>query len=134
MYCIDASVIISAQLPHERHHTKSRDFLEQLAVKEMRIFLPEILIPEITSGLFRVTGKINFVSEYTASLRAIPNFSFVPIDSHLSNLASWIILKTGLKGADSLYTAVAFYFGLTLITLDRIQLRKSNIIVNARTP
>lgn len=134
MYCVDASVIISAQLPHERHYTRSRDFLEQLAIKEMRIFLPEILIPEITSGLFRVTGNRDFVSDYTASLRAIPNFSFIPIDSHLADLASWIILKTGLKGADSLYTAVAFYFGLTLITLDRAQLQKSNVIVNVKTP
>lgn len=49
MYCLDASVIVSSQLKKEPFHNRSRKLLNQIKNKNIRIFLPEIAIPEITS-------------------------------------------------------------------------------------
>ena len=96
--------------------------------------MPEISIAEIASGLFRVTKNSGFVNEFIDSLRAIPNFSFVPIDSRMSSLAVEVITKTNLKGADSLYVSLALDYHLTLITLDKEQLVKSQKIISVREP
>jgi predicted nucleic acid-binding protein len=56
MFCIDASVIISAASPKEPYFSQSKDFLAQIREKDLKVFLPEIIIPEITSGLFRAIG------------------------------------------------------------------------------
>jgi predicted nucleic acid-binding protein len=46
MYCIDASVIINSQLKREPHHNQSKAFLIMVEEKNLRVFLPEIIIPE----------------------------------------------------------------------------------------
>ncbi|MBI3335622.1 MAG: PIN domain-containing protein [Candidatus Portnoybacteria bacterium] len=102
--------------------------------REERVFLPEIVIPEVASGLFRATKDGDFVSRYLRSLRSVPNFSFVAIDSHLADLAVWLITKTGLRGADAMYAALAFYYELILITLDKEQLEKAKKIIEVRLP
>ena len=134
MYCIDASVIVSSQLPEEIYFNQSRAFLEKIAKSGEKVFLPEIVIPEITSGLFREVKNTSFILEYTQTLRGIPNFLFIPIDSHLADLSSWVITKTGLRAADALYVGLAFYYKLILITLDKDQLNKSNKLIEAKFP
>lgn len=134
MYCIDASVFVSAQLPFEHLSKESNTFLRSIEKKGERVFLPEILIPEIASALFRVTNDGVFVSRYIKSLRSVPNFSYVSLDSHLADLAGWLITKTGLRGADAIYVGLAFYYNLTLITLDKDQIKKSRSFVEANIP
>lgn len=134
MHCLDASVIINAQRPSEPYSKQSKDFLEEIKQKKLKVFLPEITIPEITSGLLRGTRNPKIAYEFAVVLRIVPNFSFVPVDTHLANLASWIISKTGLKSADAIYVALTFDYNLTLITLDLDQLNKGKKFVKVRKP
>lgn len=92
MYCLDASVIVNAQRPKEPYSSKSRAFLELVREENLKIFLPEIVIPEITSALARATKDPKTAYGFSMALRMLPNFSFVPIDNHLANLAAWIII------------------------------------------
>jgi predicted nucleic acid-binding protein len=134
MYCLDASVIVNSQRPKEPYFSKSKAFLDLLKNKNLKAFLPEIAIPEITSAIFRATKNPRIAYEFTMALREVPNFSFVPIDNHLANLAAWIISKTGLKGSDSIYVALAFDYNLELITLDKEQLEKSKKFIRVKRP
>lgn len=134
MFCLDASVIINAVRPKESYHLKSKAFLDKVREEKTKIFLPEITIPEITSGLFRATKNPKIAQEFVIALRMLPNFSFVSIDSKLANLASWIICKTDLKSADAIYVALAFDYNLELITLDTEQLEKGKKIIKTRRP
>lgn len=134
MYCIDASVLVNSQLEREPYYTQSKAFLMMVEEKNLKVFLPEIVIPEITSGIFRATRDENFTSQFTRNLRSIPNFSFVSIDGRLANLASWIICKTNLKGVDAIYVALVFDYNLELITLDKEQLEKGKGFIKARRP
>jgi len=134
MYCIDASVIVNAQLPKEPYSSESKAVLDLIKQRNMKVFLPEVVIPEITSALTRATKDPKIAYEFAMSLRDLSNFSFVPVDSHLANLAAWIISKTNLKGADAIYVALAFDYNLELITLDREQLEKSKKLIKVRKP
>lgn len=134
MFCIDASVIICAASPKEPYFSKCKDFLTQIRERDVKVFLPEIIIPEITSGLFRATGDSIVAYELALSFRNVPNFSFVTVDRKLADLASWVICKTGLRGADAIYVALASDYNLELITLDKEQLEKSKKLVKVRKP
>lgn len=134
MYCIDSSVIVNSLMEKEPYFNQSKTFLTMVEEKRLKTFLPEIVIPEITSGILRSTKDENFAFQFAKNLRAISNFSFVPIDTKLANLASWVICKTGLKSADAIYIALAFDYNLELITLDKEQLEKGKKLVKVRRP
>ena len=134
MYCIDASVIVNSLMEKEPYCSQSKAFLNMVQEKSIKTFLPEIVIPEITSGVFRATKDENFAFQFTKNLRLIPNFSFVPIDTKLADLASLVICKTGLKGTDAIYVALAFDYNLELITLDKEQLEKGKKLIKVRRP
>lgn len=134
MYCIDASVILSAARGTESASKRSRLFLDALKVNQEKVFLPHIALPEIASGLMRATGDAPFTASFVEALRDVPNFSFVAVDSDLSNTAVHVILKTSLRGADALYVALTLEYGLTLITLDREQLKRGADLVSVREP
>lgn len=104
MYCLDASVIINAARANEPNFFQSGTFLNKIREKELKIFLPEIIIPEITSGLFRATKNSKIAYELALSLRSVPNFSFVSIDN------------------------------LELITLDKEQLEKGKKLIKVNRP
>jgi predicted nucleic acid-binding protein len=134
MYCLDASVIVNAQLPREPYSSKSKAILDLIKQRNLKVFLPEIVIPEITSALTRAIKDSKIAYEFSMSLRSLPNFSFVPVDSHLANLASWIISKTNLKGTDAIYVALAYDYNFELITLNNEQLEKGKKLVKVRKP
>lgn len=134
MFCIDASVIISAARGGEPHSDRSKAFLDDVRRDQLKAFLPEIAIVEVASGLFRATKDAAFSTAFVQSLRAIPNFSFVVMDSRLTDRAVEVIGQTGLRSADALYVALAFDYGLTLITLDREQRTKSRSLISVREP
>ena len=134
MYCIDASVILSAIRPKELFSVKSQFFLGKLKADGLKVFCPEIIIPEITSGLFRATKDAKISYDFSLIMRGLPNFSFVAVDSRLADLAAWIVTETGLRGADAIYVALAYDYQLELITLDKEQLQKGKKVIKTRTP
>ena len=134
MFCIDASVIISAAHDTEIYSEASQEFLSRLREEKLKAFLPELVMPEIASGLLRATKNVKFAYEFVDSLRAIPNFAFVPLDRTLSDAAVNVIIATGLKGADAVYVALALNYNLTLVTLDKDQLLRSRNLIAVRKP
>jgi predicted nucleic acid-binding protein len=134
MYCLDASVIVSSQLKKEVFYFQSKRFLERVKREKIKIFLPEIVIPEIISGVFRGTQNKKLTLEFVSLLRELPNFLFIPVDAKLSNLAGSIITETGLKANDAIYVALAYDYDLELITLDKDQLEKGKKFVKTRMP
>lgn len=134
MFCIDASVIISAARGTEVGSKSSQSFLELEKRENMKVFLPEIAIVEVASALVRATARADFAVAFSHSLKAIPNFSFVAVDNRLAGLAVDVVGKTGLRAADAVYVALAFEYHLTLITLDNEQISKAQGLIAARMP
>ncbi len=134
MYCVDASVLLSAARGTERYSAQSRAFFDDVRGNRRQIFLPEIALGELASGLFRATDDASYVREYLSTLSALPNISFVAIDRNLSALSIDIILGTKLRAADALYVALALDYRLTLVSLDREQLQKAERFIAVQEP
>lgn len=134
MFCIDASVIISAKREIEPESARSKNFLDNIERGRHNVFFPEIIITEVAFGLFRATKDVDFTKTFITAMRKVPNFIFMPVDSRLTGTATEIICETGLRSADAMYVALAHEYHLTLVTLDREQLKKGGTIVPARLP
>lgn len=134
MYCVDASVVVSAARGGEPDSERSRTFWHRIAAERTPAFLPELAIAEIGWGLFHTTKRTDFVREFVYSLRAVPNLVFIPVDNRLVNRALEVIIATNLKSADAIYTALAIEYGLTLVTIDRVQLIRSKKVVPVTLP
>ena len=58
----------------------------------------------------------------------------VPLDARLADQASKLAAKHGLRGADSIYAAVANTYNCTLISLDNEHLTRLTGIITVQTP
>ncbi|MBI3051839.1 type II toxin-antitoxin system VapC family toxin [Candidatus Woesearchaeota archaeon] len=134
MYCLDASVITNSVIEREEYHKDSKALLLKIRNENIPVVLPEIIVPEVASALSRGTGNAKLSLQFAAEIRKIPNFVFIPIDAEISNLAAKIAAENQMRGADSIYTAIALVFNVRLVTLDTEQLKKSKSSVNSATP
>ncbi len=134
MFCIDASVLISAARGTEPSSEQSQKFLKNVREERHNVFLPAIVLPEVASGLMRATKRPDVVEDFILALRAIPNFVFVPIDDRIASRAVDIITATALRSADALYVALSIEYKLVLITLDREQMEKGRRFIEIRLP
>lgn len=134
MFCIDASVIISAARGTEVGSKSSLAFLEVVKRENSKVFFPEIAVVEVASALVRATARADFAVEFSRTLKMIPNFSFVSVDSWLAGLAVDVVGKTGLRAADAIYVALAIDYHLTLVTLDAEQISRAQKLIAVGTP
>ena len=134
MYCLDASVILNSFFPKEIHHQYSSKLLKTIHSDGINIYLPEIILPEISSAIARGTNDSILAIEFIEQLMAVPTFNFIPIDREISFIAAELAAKYRLRGADSIYVATSKYFDVPLITLDQHQKEKANQCINVFTP
>ena len=133
MLVIDSSLIVSSFLSEEREHKKAKEFLENLIRKGETVLLPEILLPEVASAIARGTKRSDLALSFCRELRKFPNFIFVPVDESIAEFSIEVASKYFLRGADSIYVAIALKYGISLATLDKDKKKKGSKIVNIVT-
>ena len=129
MKVLDASLIASSFLEKEKWHKEAKLFLERLISRGETIILPELILPEVASAISRGTKNPDYAIGFCKELRRLPNFIFVPVDESLSDIAVEIASKYFLKGADSIYVALAYRYNAELVTLDQKQSDKASKLV-----
>ena len=134
MFTIDASVWVNSFDQRESGHEQSRQFLERVARMETPIFLPNLVCVEVAGAVSRTRRNPAQAQAFVFAMRQLPNVTFIPLDSALAEQASRLAAEYGLRGADSIYAAVALEFGCTLISLDHEHLTGLAGIVTVRTP
>ena len=134
MYCVDASVIVSAALGSEHHSERSRMFFTQALEANAKFLVPEFTVPEIASATLRATQKKLAVYHFIKFFRNLDQFLFVSVERLLSDRATGIVLETGLRPGDALYVALAASYGIPLVTLDKEQLEKGRRVAEVREP
>ncbi len=133
MYCLDASVLTNSFIEGEENYEFSKRLMEKIRKNAVLVFLPEIVLPEVASAISR-GYDYKTALEFVKELRQIPNFTFIPIDAELSNLAEKFAAENKLRGCDALYVAVAFSFNVKLITLDTQQKERAKDLIEVLTP
>lgn len=134
MYVIDASVYVADARPQEPHHAEARALLAQIATESRVVYLPVIVLAEVASAISRGTGRPTLARRWTATLRRVPHFQFVPVDDALGRLAAELAAQQQLRGCDAVYVALAQQRDAALITLDRQQRERVPPDVVARMP
>src|SRR5215210_7355863 len=133
-YTIDASVFISAARMEEADHLVSVDFLGQLQRQQPMVFSPSIILAECSAAIARRTGNPIAAQDLVLVIKNFVGMNLVQVSVPIAERAAQIAAAQRLRGADSIYVAVAEESGATLITWDKDMLQRSPAVITTITP
>lgn len=116
---IDASVWVSSSRSDERGYDASLAFIHHVRQKHVEVFCPWLVLAECASAIFRATDSLDVVDQLLSRIERFPGLTLVNVDEKLAHEAVNIIAKSGLRGADSIYAALARIYGATVVAWDK---------------
>ena len=131
---VDASVWVSRCVPRDEHHRPSRRWLAARLEAGTILAAPTLLPLEVASAIARRTGSVPHAGRVAASLLRMPVLRLVTLDPAFITDAVTVATSLRLRGADSLYVAVARRLGVPLVTWDAEQLTRGSALVATFTP
>lgn len=134
MAVVDASVIISALLPGEPYHERSKAWLDSLVNSGRRFAAPTILLSEVAAPLGRAYNRPELAKEIVKGLLAAPFAELVPVSTPIAHRAAIIAADYQIRGCDAVYVALAEILGEELITLDRQQGERASLVIQVQQP
>jgi predicted nucleic acid-binding protein len=134
MFVLDASVHLNALNPNEAGSALSQRLLERLFQGPWPIISPTLLLVEVAAAIARIFDDADRGWAVAQAIRGLPRQIWVPLDETLAEEAAHLAATHRLRGADSVYAAVARRYGAILITLDRQQLERGSSSLSVLTP
>lgn len=135
MNVVDASVWVSAFLPADCNHQASDDWLEQQRHRgAIEMVAPALLLAEVAGAVVRSTGSFALAEAAIERLLGLPELRLELMDDELSLTAAYLAARLRLRGADSIYVALADRLGLALVTWDGELLGRASSAVHAAIP
>lgn len=133
-YTVDASVFVNAFNPHEAGHAASLQILFTIQERGDPVIVPTLLVPEVASAVARATDDSDGAIEYANATAALPHLTLVSLTTAVARQAADLAAIHHLRGADSVYVAVARRYGTTLVSRDDEQRMRGAAIVVCQTP
>jgi len=127
---IDASVWIARLVESDEFHVPVRDWMNAQREQDMTFVSPSLLLAEVGGVISRVTGKPELGLTAIEKIENLREVRIVEMDKTLMDNASRIAAKYGLRGADSVYVAVASTLSIPLVTFDVDQREKALKLVD----
>ena len=134
MYTIDASVWVNGFDQREKGYEHSYKLLETIRQKNILIFVPNLVLSEISGAISRTRQNPTQAITFVSALSKLPNVRLIPLDTSIAEYAFKLAAQHGLRGADSVYAAVAKEYNCTLISLDNEHLTTLTSIIAVQTP
>lgn len=127
---VDTSAWVSRVLTQDSNHVAARTWIDGHLLAGGRLVAPALLVTEVAAAIRRRTMQPTLAQGAVNQLYLMPNVQLVLIDQELIDTATDLAANLGLRGADTLYVALAKRLGIPLVTFDKEQLTKpSGIIV-----
>jgi predicted nucleic acid-binding protein len=133
-YTVDASVFVNAFNPREEGHLDSLAILATIQRGGDPIIVPTLLLPEVVSAVARASDDSAGALGYASATAALPNLTLVSISPAVARQAAELAATHRLRGADSVYLAVARRYATTLVTRDEEQHSGASGVVTCQTP
>jgi predicted nucleic acid-binding protein len=133
-YTVDASVFVNAFNLHEAGHAESLQILAAIQERGDPVIVPALLIPEVASAVARASGDSDGAMQYANATAALPNLTLVSLTVAVARQAAGLAATYRLRGADSVYVAVARRYGTTLVTRDTEQRTRAAAAVSCQKP
>lgn len=133
-YTVDASVFVNAFNPHEEGHAESLQILATIQERGDPLIVPTLLVPEVVSAVARATDDSDGALHYARATAALPHLTLVSLTAAVARQAADLAATYRLRGADSVYVAVARRYGTTLVSRDDEQRARGAAVVVCQTP
>lgn len=131
---IDASVFVAAARIEEEHYAVSNQFLQQARAPVVTVFCPVLVLAECAAAIARPTGDAALAEELVTLVESFPGMRLAAIEWPLARRAAQIAIAHRLRGADSIYAAVAELYQSALVTWDEEMLERCPAVVATLTP
>ena len=129
-FVVDASVWVSRLVEGDEFHSPVKDWMNIQREQDTEFVSPALLLAEVGGVISRVTGKPEQGLKAIEQLENLPDVRIVEMDKSLMDDASRIAAKYGLRGADSVYVAVAATLKISLVTFDVDQRERASKLVD----
>jgi len=133
-YTIDASVFVNAFNPHEEGHTESLAALTAIQERGIPVIVPALLLPEIVAAVARASDDGEGALSYANATARLPHLTLVAQTPTMAKQAAELAAAHRLRGADSIYVAVARRYGTALVSRDDEQRSRGAAVVACLTP
>lgn len=134
MYVVDASVWVGWFIPNDFHHSASYEWLGHQAERSEVVASPAILLAEVGGAVARRTGDSELGARAVALMHRLPNLRVVAVDATFGRFSADLAAEHRLRGADSLYAALAQRLNVPLVTWDHDQLEPGSAAISVFTP
>ena len=122
---LDASVWVSRLVLQDEFHAAVKSWMEQQREAGVQFISPTLLLAEVGGAISRRTGDPALGKQAIHQLEDLPGLRLVEMDNELIHEAASLAAELGLRGADSVYVAVARQLNLPLVTFDVDQRERS---------
>ena len=127
---LDASVWVSRLVESDEFHVVVKNWMNAQREQGATFVSPSLLLAEVGGVVSRVTGKPELGLNAIQKIENLPDVRIVDMDKTLMDDASRIAAKYGVRGADSVYIAVASTLSIPLVTFDIDQREKASKLVD----
>jgi len=131
---VDASVWVSRLVASDVNHEASRTWLEKFAVGENQFVAPTLVLPEVSGSVARRAEDAKSGHDAVKLILHLPSLRLISLDRALSESAAQLAADHMLRGADSVYVAVAKQLNIPLVTLDEEQFKRASKIIKTIKP
>lgn len=122
---VDASVWVARLVPQDAFHASVRNWMDACLLEGSEFLAPALLLAETAGAISRRTGDALLAAQAVEHLEHLPGLRLVEMDGTLIKEAARLAGELGLRGADSVYVAVASRLDLPLATLDADQRQRA---------
>jgi predicted nucleic acid-binding protein len=133
-YTVDASVFVNAFNPYEEGHAESLAALTAMQERGDPVIVPTLLLPEIAAAVARASDDSGGALDYATATVGLPHLTLVTLTPTMARQAAELAATHRLRGADSIYVAVARRYGTTLVSRDEEQRSRGSAVVTCQTP
>lgn len=123
---VDASLWVARLVPQDTFHSPVRGWMAANLAAGTEMLAPSLLLAEVAGAISRRTGETGLAQRAIAHLENLPGLRLVEMDRTLLDESAQLAAELGLRGADSIYVAVASHLNIPLATLDNDQRERAS--------
>lgn len=122
---VDASIWVSRLVPQDEHHERCQRWLLHQRAAGVTLVSPSLLLVEVAGAISRRIGDGTLAERAVYMLQSLPGLRLIEMNQAVIQSAAQLAANWGMRGADSIYAAVAQQLSIPLATLDQDQRTKA---------
>jgi predicted nucleic acid-binding protein len=127
-FVLDASVWVARLVTQDEFHQAVKEWMAFQRQEDGQFVSPSLLLAEVAGAISRRTNA-SFGRRALHQLNILPGLRIVDMNNALIHAAADLAANLGLRGADSVYVAVAMQLEIPLLTFDVEQKERASTAI-----